>query len=235
MHNTYLDLVASLGIGGAHPGGFSLTQSILEDEDIQPNDFVLDIGCGTGQTAAFLAQRFHCKVTAVDNHPIMIQKARERFESNDSSIIVMRGDAQNLNLMDNSFDFIVAESVITFTTITKTLNELSRVLKSGGRLILIEMTAEQSLSEEVQNKVSSLYGINEILNEKEWISKLQQAGFTQIEIIDTPSGLVHTDIHDSNPSENIHVDLYDIWDEHYRFITQNHDSIGFRAFRCQLV
>ena len=89
MHNNYLDLVANFGIGGAHPGGFSLTQSILEDENIQPNDSVLDIGCGTGQTAAFLAQRFQCQVTAVDNHPIMIQKARERFESNDSTITVI--------------------------------------------------------------------------------------------------------------------------------------------------
>ncbi|QUW23549.1 methyltransferase domain-containing protein [Sporosarcina sp. Marseille-Q4063] len=235
MRNTYLDLVASFGIGGAHPGGFSLTKSILKDENIQPNDTVLDIGCGTGQTAAFLAQRFQCQVTAVDNHPTMIRKARERFESNDLSITVLEGDAQNIKLMDNSFDLIIAESVISFTTISKTLNELSRVLKSGGRLILIEMAAEQSLSEEVRNKVSSLYGIHEILNEHEWKSKLQQAGFTQIEIIETPSGLIQTDIHDSNQSENINADLYDLWDEHDRFITQNHDVIGFRAFRCQLI
>ena len=186
MFNNYLDLVANFGIGGAHPGGFSLTQSILENETIQPYESVLDIGCGTGQTAAFLAQRFQCQVTAVDNHPIMLKKARERFESIDSPILVIEGDAQNLKLTDNSFDLIIAESVISFTTISKTLNELSRVLKSGGRLILIEMTAEQSLSEEIRKKASSLYGINEILNEQEWKSKLQQAGFTQIEIIDTP-------------------------------------------------
>ena len=111
--------------------------------------------------------------------------------------------------MDNSFDLIIAESVISFTTISKTLNELSRVLKSGGRLILIEMTAEQSLPEEVHTKVSSLYGINEILNEHEWKSKLQQAGFIQIEIIDNSIGFIQTDIHDSNLSENINADLYD--------------------------
>ena len=65
------------------------------------------------------------------------------------------------------------------------------------------MTAEQSLPEEIQKKVCSLYGINEILNEQEWISKLQQAGFTQIEVIDTPSELIQTDIYESNQSENI--------------------------------
>ncbi|WP_172373314.1 class I SAM-dependent methyltransferase [Sporosarcina jiandibaonis] len=235
MHNSYIDLVANFGIGGAHPGGFSLTQSILEDENIQPRESVLDIGCGTGQTAAFLAQRFKCQVTAVDNHSVMLKKARKRFESSDSSILVIEGDAQSLNLMDNSFDLIIAESVISFTNISKTLNELSRVLKSGGRMILIEMTAEQSLPLEVQNKVCSLYGINEILNEQEWKSKLQQAGFSQIEIIDTPSGLIQTDITDINQSENINMDLYDVWEEHNHFITQNHDYIGFRAFRCQLL
>src|SRR6185437_15326187 len=115
MVNTYLDLVAYFGIGGAHPGGFSLTQSILEDEKIQPFESVLDIGCGTGQTAAFLAQRFKCHVTAIDNHSIMIKKARERFGNDDSSVLVIEGDAQNLDLLDNSFDLIIAESVISFT------------------------------------------------------------------------------------------------------------------------
>ena len=234
MINNYLDLIAYFGIGGAHPGGFSLTQSILEDEQIQPFESVLDIGCGTGQTAAFLAQKFECQVTAVDNHPIMLNKARERFENIDYPIIVIEGDAQNLNLMDNSFDIIIAESVISFTDIARTLNELSRILKSGGRMILIEMAAEQSLSEELKNKACNLYGIHEILNEQEWILKLHQAGFTQIEIIETPSELMNTQINDINPSEDIILDYYDLWDQHNHFIAQNRKSIGFRAFRCHL-
>ena len=38
MSNDYLDLLAYFGIGGAHPGGFALTKSILEDENIQPRN-----------------------------------------------------------------------------------------------------------------------------------------------------------------------------------------------------
>ena len=234
MANNYLNFVAYFGIGGAHPGGFSLTQSILKDEKIQPFETVLDIGCGTGQTAAFLVQRFGCQVTAVDNHPTMLKKARERFKNTESPILVIEGDAQNLDLLESSFDLIIAESVVTFTDISKTLHELSRVLKSCGRMILIEMVAEQSLSEELQEKAYSLYGINEILNEQEWKFKLQQAGFTKIELIDTPSELMQTEINDINPSKNINMDFYDLWDEHNSFITQNQKFIGFRAFRCQL-
>lgn len=234
MSNSYLDLLAYFGIGGAHPGGFNLTQSLLEDENIQPVDSVLDIGCGTGQTAAFLAERFHCQVTAVDNHPIMVEKAKERFKNRKVLVNVMEGDTQHLEFADNSFDLIIAESVIVFTDISKTLKELSRVLKSDGRMIIIEMIAEQYLTEELQRKVCSLYSIHEVLTEEQWILQLQQAGFTQIDMINTPSELIHSDITDINQSKNINTDFYDLWEEHNEFILRNRQFIGYRSFRCHL-
>ena len=76
---TYHDLLAAFGIGGAHPGGFALTCEVLEREAIGKTSVVLDAGCGTGQTAAYLVKRFGCDVTAVDRHPLMLQKAANRF------------------------------------------------------------------------------------------------------------------------------------------------------------
>ena len=233
MSNAYLDLLAYFGIGGAHPGGFGLTQSILENMNIQPNESVLDIGCGTGQTAAFLAERINCQVTAIDNHPIMVQKAKQRFKKMKSPVKVFEGDIQNLDFVDDSFDLIIAESVIIFTDISQTLKELSRVLKSDGNLIMIEMTAEQYLSEEKQKKACSLYGIKEILDTDEWIVRLQQAGLNQVEILNTPSALIQSEINDINPSEQVNMDLFDLWEEHNEFILHNKDSIGYRAFKCR--
>ncbi|WP_313893041.1 class I SAM-dependent methyltransferase [Psychrobacillus sp.] len=234
MANAYLDLLAYFGIGGAHPGGFDLTQSILGDENIQRTESVLDIGCGTGQTAAFLAEKFDCQVTAVDNHPIMIEKAKQRFANTNFNVSVVEGDVQRLDFVDNSFDLILAESVIAFTSISKTLNELVRVLKSDGRMIMIEMTAEQTLSEELQEKVCSLYGIQEVLTEVQWKSKLQEAGFTKVHIINTPSELTPSEINDINQSENIHMDLFDLLDKHNHFLRQYGHLTGYRVFRCQL-
>lgn len=233
MSNAYLDLLAYFGIGGAHPGGFGLTQSILEDMNVQPNESVLDIGCGTGQTAAFLAERNNCQVTAIDNHPIMVQKARQRLKKMKARVKVFEGDVQNLDFVDDSFDLIIAESVIIFTDISQTLKELSRVLKSDGNLIMIEMTAEQYLSEEKQKKACSLYGIKEILDTDEWILRLQQAGLTQVEIINTPSALIQSEINDINPSRQVNMDLFDLWEEHNEFILHNRDFIGYRAFKCR--
>ncbi|MGF9978159.1 class I SAM-dependent methyltransferase [Viridibacillus arvi] len=232
MSNAYLDLLAYFGIGGAHPGGFNLTQTILEDANIQLSESVLDVGCGTGQTSAFLAKRFNCQVTAIDKHPIMIEKAVERFKNNPASVKVMEGDAECLNFEDDSFDFIIAESVIVFTDIEKTLHELARVMKSNGRIILLEMTVEKNLSKELQRTVCNLYGIKEILSEEEWRVKLQQAGFTRIEIIDTPSELSPSEVDDINQSDNIKKELFDLLEEHNELITHYRHFIGYRAFKC---
>ncbi|MGE7838795.1 class I SAM-dependent methyltransferase [Viridibacillus arvi] len=232
MSNAYLDLLAYFGIGGAHPGGFNLTQTILEDANIQLSESVLDVGCGTGQTSAFLAKRFNCQVTAIDKHPIMIEKAVERFKNNPASVRVMEGDAECLNFEDDSFDFIIAESVIVFTDIEKTLHELARVMKSNGRIILLEMTAEKNLSKVLQRTVCNLYGIKEILSEEEWRVKLQQAGFTRIEIIDTPSELSPSEVDDINQSDNIKKELFDLLEEHNELITHYRHFIGYRAFKC---
>ncbi|HWI50310.1 MAG TPA: class I SAM-dependent methyltransferase [Rummeliibacillus sp.] len=234
MSKSYLDLLAYFGIGGAHPGGFPLTFAIFEKEKIQPDHHVLDIGCGTGQTAAFLAKHFGCKVTAIDINPIMIEKAKKRFENDGLDIKVILGDAQNMNFVDHSFDFIVSESVISFTNIDKTLSELSRVLKEDGSMMMIEMTAEKSLSEDLQEKVSKLYGINEILKEDEWIFHLQQKGFTKIDKLRIPSALIPSDIDDMDISDNISIDLYDLWEEHNQFIEQNSHLIRYRVFKCHL-
>ncbi|WP_153064477.1 class I SAM-dependent methyltransferase, partial [Bacillus thuringiensis] len=93
--NTYIDFLAYYGIGSAHPGGFTLTKQLLA----QPSIFyllpfkyganVLEIGCGTGKTAAYMTSEFGYKVTTVEKNEIMIQKAKDRwlFEGLDIQLI----------------------------------------------------------------------------------------------------------------------------------------------------
>jgi len=231
--NSYLNLLAYFGIGGAHPGGFTLTQSIMKDENIKSSDWVLDIGCGTGQTAAFIAKQYDCNVTGIDNHPLMVSKAKERISPDNKCINIIEGDVQNLDLADHSFDLIISESVIVFNDIPKTLKELSRVLKTDGRLIMIEMTAEQYLTEEIHRKACGLYGISKVLTEDQWKLNLQLAGFNQIAVINTPSELTETEITDINPSEDIDHELFDLWDEHTQFIQQFGHLFGYRVYRCR--
>lgn len=87
--NTYIDFLAYYGIGSAHPGGFTLTKQLLAQLPFRHGANVLEIGCGTGKTAAYMAKNFGYKVTAVEKNEIMIQKAKDRwsFEGLDIQLI----------------------------------------------------------------------------------------------------------------------------------------------------
>jgi ubiquinone/menaquinone biosynthesis C-methylase UbiE len=72
--------LTSFGVGGAHPGGLKLTKNILSREYIDQKS-ILDVGCGTGQTSAYIAEKYQCAVTAIDNNTTMLEKAKKRFSS----------------------------------------------------------------------------------------------------------------------------------------------------------
>src|SRR5690625_2868709 len=90
----YHDFLALMGVGGAHPGGLSFTKYLLKNVQIDQNSRVLDAGCGTGQTTAYIAGTYGCHVTAIDRHPVMIEKAKQRFASKDIKVDIMQGDIE---------------------------------------------------------------------------------------------------------------------------------------------
>ena len=231
MANKYLDLLAYFGIGGAHPGGFSLTQALLSDILIKPTDHVLEVGCGTGQTADYISKRFRCEVTGLDNHPVMIEKAKTRVKDAKYPVHIILGDTEQMPFSNDSFDVILAESVICFTTITNTLQEISRVLKPGGKFLMIEMTAEQTPTDELKEETRSIYGITELLLENEWKDRLEQAGFVLLPMEELSEDEA-VDLPEMRLSESIDLSLYDVWDQHNEFLMQKGHLVGYRVFSC---
>ena len=80
MKFTYHDALAYYGIGGAHPGGLSLTKNILKNERIQPSNKILDAWVWYRTNSFFSSKTYKCHVTALDSHPIMLEKAKLRFK-----------------------------------------------------------------------------------------------------------------------------------------------------------
>ncbi|UOQ42817.1 class I SAM-dependent methyltransferase [Halobacillus salinarum] len=232
MENKYLDLLALFGIGGAHPGGLALTEDLLNEEKITPETYVLDIGCGTGQTAWHLFHTFGCRVAAVDQHPLMIEKTKKRFEDHLSRVDIIQGDAENLEFDSDLFDLVLSESVVSFTSIEKTIGELYRVLKPGGHLLMIEMTAENKLSDSEKQEVHDIYGVKQVFCENEWKDLLYEKGFTYIEAEDISLAHAAADQQDYSPSANIGVEHYDLWVKHAAFISSADVPIGCRVYRC---
>ncbi|MCT8138775.1 class I SAM-dependent methyltransferase [Anaerobacillus sp. CMMVII] len=229
---TYTDMIAHLGISSAHPGGSMLTRKIFASENIMPDMKLLDIGCGTGETATFLAKEYNCEIIAIDTHSTMINKAKKRFDNAGLAIKLIKANAEKLPFSDGIFDYIIAESVITFTHSNLSLPEFARVLKKSGKLLAIEMTAEEKLSATEKKEISQVYGVKQVLLETEWKEKFANAGFSEV-IIEQDNERSNQIVSDNNdPSDFIDPKLFGILQSHTELLQKYSGRLGYRVFRC---
>ncbi|MCL5115903.1 MAG: ubiquinone/menaquinone biosynthesis methyltransferase [Firmicutes bacterium] len=110
---------------------------------IQPGDRVLDVGCGTGTMTRLMAQYAgeEGEVVGIDPSEAMLSEARrQETEAGSARIRWVEGMAEHLPFDDNQFDGVTAQfSLRNMTDWVQGLREMTRVLKPGGRLVLLEM------------------------------------------------------------------------------------------------
>ncbi len=108
-----------------------------------PNPLVLDVATGTGDLAIEANKRLQCKVIGVDISVEMLKVAQEKLEKRGLTeyISVKEGDSENLPFETDSFDaVIVAFGVRNFENLGKGLTEMCRVLKPGGKMVVLEFS-----------------------------------------------------------------------------------------------
>lgn len=229
QHSKYLDFLSKLGIEGAHPGGINLTKKIFNRENINRTSHILDVGCGTGQTAAYLAHKYGAKVTGIDINSSMVEKAKRRMKTNHLTVKIIQGSVEKMPFPDHHFDFIVSESVLSFVNKPKALKEISRVLKNGGRLIAIEQTITQQLKEKEESEIKQFYGFHSLSMKEDWFALLKQAGFENIRIEKNTSIKSAPDVH---YSDDIEPELYEILEVHSDIISKYQGILDFRIYSC---
>ena len=102
---------------------------------IEPEDTVLECACGTGLLSTVIAEK--CRhLTATDFAPKMLQKAKKNCAAYDN-VSFRQADILSLDFSDHTFDKVVAGNVIhLLDEPMKALNELNRVCRPGGMLII---------------------------------------------------------------------------------------------------
>jgi ubiquinone/menaquinone biosynthesis C-methylase UbiE len=98
-----------------HLGGAEATRDLIEMLELGPEDSVLDVGCGAGQTACEIAKEFGSRVTGVDISDVMISKAMDKAikQRVEDKVEFRVADAFQLPFDDESFDIALFESVLT--------------------------------------------------------------------------------------------------------------------------
>lgn len=120
-----------------------MRRKVVDMAEISEGDFVIEVGCGTGFTTAEIAKRVgEENVVAVDLTPEQMMKAVSKF---DNSTFLL-GDAENLPFKDSVFDAAIsAGSIEYWPNPQKGIEEMARVTKGGGRVVILAPRKPENL------------------------------------------------------------------------------------------
>ncbi|MGI8639120.1 MAG: bifunctional demethylmenaquinone methyltransferase/2-methoxy-6-polyprenyl-1,4-benzoquinol methylase UbiE [Pyrinomonadaceae bacterium] len=111
---------------------------VLENE----NALILDVACGTGDLALELQKNAKAKIIGTDFCRPMLTIAKDKNAQENLSIPYLEADGMNLSFSDETFDAVtIAFGLRNFSNWQDGLRELHRILKVGGKLVILEFSA----------------------------------------------------------------------------------------------
>ena len=117
-------------------------EEFIERTEISPGTRVLDVACGTGNTA-IPAARAGGLVTGVDIAPNLLEEARKRAAAEQLEIRFREGDAEELPVGDHEFDVVLTMFGAMFAPRPERVTaELIRVCRPGGLIAMANWTPE---------------------------------------------------------------------------------------------
>lgn len=175
-----------VGLTVIHPGGFNATGKLLDALNIDKNKKVVDIACGKGTTAIYIAEKYGCDVTAIDISEELIEEARylssKKGVSKQIKFIV--GDAMNLPFEDNEFDVAVSQAMLVLVDDKiQTIKETNRVIKRGGLAGWLELSWKKETTKDFLDYVSNVlcsYCMTKADTYDGWNSIFEKAGITNL-------------------------------------------------------
>jgi len=147
------------------------TSKLIKNMDIQPTDFIADIGAGSGFHVFKMAPIANKgKIYAVDIQPEMLQAIvlNSNFEKL-KNIEIIQGDSTSVNLPENKFDKVLMVDVYhEFNFPKEMILSIKKSLKKNGKIYLIEYRMEDDAV-----PIKTIHK----MSEKQAIKEMKAAGF----------------------------------------------------------
>ncbi len=181
-----------------------------------PNALVLDVACGTGDLSLELQKNARAKIFGTDFCRPMLDIAFDKNEKNSVKISYIEADGMNLSFSDTCFDAAtIAFGLRNFSNWHEGLRELHRILKPGGKLVILEFSTPvipgfrglfqfyfSSILPRIGGAVSGSRGAYEYLpdsvskfpDQKNLARMISETGFSDVEYKNLTGGIaaIHT-------------------------------------------
>jgi SAM-dependent methyltransferase len=227
---SYFELQAYIGTT-KHMGGFEATKALIELCHVGRGTYVLEVGCGVGATACYMAKEHGCRVVGVDLRESMIARSNERAQKHGvADLVEFRvADAQELPFDDARFGAVIGESVATFIEDKlRVVSECARVTMPGGYVGMNEEIWIKPPPTRLIEFVKHTWDVKpDVFTSDGWAGLLRSAGLRDI--------VVRTYEVDTR-REATQVQRYrlrDMWNMFYRTLFLYFRNPAFRAYMAE--
>jgi arsenite methyltransferase len=175
-----------VGLTVIHPGGLKATRTLIDSLGLTKESRVIDIACGKGSSAIYLAENHGCNVIGIDISPNLVEEAQEaaRRKNLGARVTFQVGNAMELPFPDNSFDAALSQAMLVLVEDKiKAIKEAHRVVKEGGRAGWLELSWKEEIDADFLDKVSNVlcaYCMTNVSTYDGWKRIFRDAGITAL-------------------------------------------------------
>jgi ubiquinone/menaquinone biosynthesis C-methylase UbiE len=187
----WYDFIGQLAdaLPGMHLGGQEATHVLLGMCQLDATSRVLDVGCGSGNTACLIVEQYGSRVHGIDISEVMIAKATERARRQGllDKVEFRVADTFQLPFEDGLFDVVIVESVLTPLPGDKkqALSEMVRVVRPGGRIGVNESTVDPSAPPELLALFAEHPAIHGYFTPQTLRSLFEESGLQVVQMTET--------------------------------------------------
>ena len=161
---------------GIRPGGLKLTRRGLALARLAPDDAVLDVGCGTGVTVAFLREQ-SIRALGIDSSAELLARGRTQ----NTGLPLLLGEGEALPFANESFDAVLLECALSLVRDRmRVFLECHRVLKPLGRIIVADIYARNPEAVAKLRSLSIRSCLRGAVDKDQFFHESSEAGFGNV-------------------------------------------------------
>ncbi|WDE05977.1 methyltransferase domain-containing protein [Thalassomonas viridans] len=209
---------------------------MLEKSTIDSSSYVLDIGCGNGNTAIWLSENTGCKVVGVDLSEVRIANAVELAARHPRARVEFyKASATDLPFSNGCFTHVWSQATFYHVHALKSaLQEVNRVLVEGGSFIFDDLTTPRlDISEKTKKHVYERLLFSPTFTADEYARCLNTLGLLVVEDIDLNEHLYKSYVALSQLAADKYPELTDAY--HHMQAAINSSELGWHFYHCTKV